>query len=165
MRLFHRDKDALWQKSDALEFQQKLSAEERWLGDTEAANYCFDCKREFSWMVRRHHCRSAGGLRAGPSTRADASERGLRGRRWHCSQLSRKTTLPLSFEGTSCGGYVRQGLSRTLGDPRKGREFNTGGVGRVKGTHRDVEHPETQPLALSWPAGVRGEMKPRESRG
>lgn len=60
MWLCPRDKDALWQKSDALEFQQKLSAEERWLGDSEA-NHCFDCKREFSWMVRRHHCRSAGG--------------------------------------------------------------------------------------------------------
>ncbi|XP_012493447.1 PREDICTED: FYVE and coiled-coil domain-containing protein 1 [Propithecus coquereli] len=54
-----RDKDALWQKSDALEFQQKLSAEERWVGDTEA-NHCLDCKREFSWMVRRHHCRICG---------------------------------------------------------------------------------------------------------
>lgn len=54
-----KDKDALWQKSDALEFQQKLSAEERWLGDTEA-NHCLDCKREFSWMVRRHHCRICG---------------------------------------------------------------------------------------------------------
>ncbi|XP_045153556.1 FYVE and coiled-coil domain-containing protein 1 isoform X2 [Echinops telfairi] len=54
-----RDKDALWQKSDALEFQQKLSAEERWLGDTEAS-HCLDCKREFSWMVRRHHCRVCG---------------------------------------------------------------------------------------------------------
>ncbi|KAM8758532.1 FYVE and coiled-coil domain-containing protein 1 [Rhynchonycteris naso] len=54
-----RDKDALWQKSDALEFQQKLSAEERWLGDAEA-NHCLDCKREFSWMVRRHHCRACG---------------------------------------------------------------------------------------------------------
>lgn len=54
-----RDKDALWQKSDALEFQQKLSAEERCLGDTEA-NHCLDCKREFSWMVRRHHCRICG---------------------------------------------------------------------------------------------------------
>ncbi|XP_023556485.1 FYVE and coiled-coil domain-containing protein 1 [Octodon degus] len=51
-----RDKDALWQKSDALEFQQKLSTVERWLGDTEAT-HCLDCKREFSWMVRRHHCR------------------------------------------------------------------------------------------------------------
>uniref|UniRef100_A0A4W2DQ97 FYVE and coiled-coil domain autophagy adaptor 1 n=1 Tax=Bos indicus x Bos taurus TaxID=30522 RepID=A0A4W2DQ97_BOBOX len=54
-----RDKDALWQKSDALEFQQKLSAEERWPGDMEA-NHCLDCKREFSWMVRRHHCRICG---------------------------------------------------------------------------------------------------------
>ncbi|XP_013015765.1 FYVE and coiled-coil domain-containing protein 1 isoform X2 [Cavia porcellus] len=54
-----RDKDALWQKSDALEFQQKLSAVERWLGDAEAT-HCLDCKREFSWMVRRHHCRVCG---------------------------------------------------------------------------------------------------------
>ncbi|KAJ1069320.1 hypothetical protein K5549_014270 [Capra hircus] len=54
-----RDKDALWQKSDALEFQQKLSAEERWPGDMEV-NHCLDCKREFSWMVRRHHCRVCG---------------------------------------------------------------------------------------------------------
>ncbi|KAF6099357.1 FYVE and coiled-coil domain autophagy adaptor 1 [Phyllostomus discolor] len=54
-----RDKDALWQKSDALEFQQKLSAEEKLLGDAEAS-HCLDCKREFSWMVRRHHCRACG---------------------------------------------------------------------------------------------------------
>lgn len=57
---YYRDKDALWQKSDALEFQQKLSAEEKCLGDMEA-NHCHDCKREFSWIVRRHHCRLAGG--------------------------------------------------------------------------------------------------------
>lgn len=54
-----RDKDALWQKSDALEFQQKLSAEEKGLGEAEL-NHCLDCKREFSWMVRRHHCRICG---------------------------------------------------------------------------------------------------------
>lgn len=54
-----RDKDALWQKSDALEFQQKLSAEEKCLGDMEV-NHCHDCKREFSWIVRRHHCRICG---------------------------------------------------------------------------------------------------------
>lgn len=54
-----RDKDALWQKSDALEFQQKLNAEEKCLGDMEA-NHCHDCKREFSWIVRRHHCRICG---------------------------------------------------------------------------------------------------------
>ncbi|XP_012885683.1 PREDICTED: FYVE and coiled-coil domain-containing protein 1 [Dipodomys ordii] len=54
-----RDKDALWQKSDALEFQQKLSAEERCVGDAEAT-HCHDCRREFGWMVRRHHCRICG---------------------------------------------------------------------------------------------------------
>ncbi|XP_053913816.1 FYVE and coiled-coil domain-containing protein 1 isoform X1 [Cuculus canorus] len=54
-----RDKDALWQKSDALEFQQKLSAEQKWQGDTEV-NHCLDCQKEFSWMVRRHHCRMCG---------------------------------------------------------------------------------------------------------
>lgn len=57
MSTFERDKDALWQKSDALEFQQKLSAEQRWLGDAEV-NCCLDCQKEFGWMSRRHHCRS-----------------------------------------------------------------------------------------------------------
>ncbi|XP_077160623.1 FYVE and coiled-coil domain-containing protein 1 isoform X2 [Paroedura picta] len=54
-----RDKDALWQKSDALEFQQKLSAEQRWLGDAEVS-CCQDCQKEFGWMNRRHHCRLCG---------------------------------------------------------------------------------------------------------
>ncbi|XP_063160076.1 FYVE and coiled-coil domain-containing protein 1 [Candoia aspera] len=54
-----RDKDALWQKSDALEFQQKLTAEQRWLGDAEVTN-CLDCQKEFGWMNRRHHCRMCG---------------------------------------------------------------------------------------------------------
>ncbi|CAM5092580.1 unnamed protein product [Eretmochelys imbricata] len=54
-----RDKDALWQKSDALEFQQKLCEEQRWLGDTEV-NHCLGCQREFTWMMRRHHCRLCG---------------------------------------------------------------------------------------------------------
>ena len=63
---YYRDKDALWQKSDALEFQQKLSAEEKCLGDVEA-NHCHDCKREFSWIVRRHHCRLAAGSSPGCS--------------------------------------------------------------------------------------------------
>ncbi|MGH0124515.1 UNVERIFIED_CONTAM: hypothetical protein FKN15_019002 [Acipenser sinensis] len=52
-----RDKDALWQKSDALEFEQKVCAEERWLVDRET-NHCLDCKSQFTWWLRRHHCRS-----------------------------------------------------------------------------------------------------------
>ncbi|XP_030228473.1 FYVE and coiled-coil domain-containing protein 1 [Gadus morhua] len=55
-----RDKDALWQKSDALEFEQKLRAEERWwLVDKEATN-CLDCRGHFTWYLRRHHCRLCG---------------------------------------------------------------------------------------------------------
>uniref|UniRef100_A0A8C6W0U5 FYVE and coiled-coil domain-containing protein 1 n=1 Tax=Nothobranchius furzeri TaxID=105023 RepID=A0A8C6W0U5_NOTFU len=55
-----KDKDALWQKSDALEFEQKLRAEERWwLVDKEATN-CLDCRGQFTWYLRRHHCRLCG---------------------------------------------------------------------------------------------------------
>ncbi|MBN3274717.1 FYCO1 protein, partial [Polyodon spathula] len=54
-----KDKDALWQKSDALEFEQKLRAEERWLVDRET-NHCLDCQSPFTWWLRRHHCRLCG---------------------------------------------------------------------------------------------------------
>ncbi|XP_074491618.1 FYVE and coiled-coil domain-containing protein 1 [Sebastes fasciatus] len=55
-----RDKDALWQKSDALEFEQRLRAEERWwLVDKEATN-CLGCQGQFTWFLRRHHCRLCG---------------------------------------------------------------------------------------------------------
>ncbi|XP_067851812.1 FYVE and coiled-coil domain-containing protein 1 [Heptranchias perlo] len=54
-----KDKDALWQKSDALEFEQKLRTEARWLGDREV-NYCLDCQSQFTWWLRRHHCRLCG---------------------------------------------------------------------------------------------------------
>lgn len=53
-----RDKDILWQKSDALEFEQKLRAEERWLQDKEAT-HCLGCQGHFTWWLRRHHCRWA----------------------------------------------------------------------------------------------------------
>ncbi|XP_054646559.1 FYVE and coiled-coil domain-containing protein 1 isoform X2 [Dunckerocampus dactyliophorus] len=54
-----RDKDALWQKSDALEFEQKLRAEERWWLDKEAT-HCLGCQGQFTWWLRRHHCRLCG---------------------------------------------------------------------------------------------------------
>uniref|UniRef100_UPI00358FB0D0 FYVE and coiled-coil domain-containing protein 1-like isoform X2 n=1 Tax=Myxine glutinosa TaxID=7769 RepID=UPI00358FB0D0 len=51
-----RDKDVLWQKSDMLEFEQRLRAEERFeQGDS--ASQCLDCRSTFSWMLRRHSCR------------------------------------------------------------------------------------------------------------
>lgn len=55
-----RDKDALWQKSDALEFEQKLRAEERWWLVDKEATHCLDCQGQFTWWLRRHHCRLCG---------------------------------------------------------------------------------------------------------
>ncbi|XP_027877131.1 FYVE and coiled-coil domain-containing protein 1 [Xiphophorus couchianus] len=51
-----REKDALWQKSDALEFEQKLRDEE-----TERdVNYCLGCHTQFSWWLRKYNCRLCG---------------------------------------------------------------------------------------------------------
>ncbi|XP_068599254.1 FYVE and coiled-coil domain-containing protein 1 [Brachionichthys hirsutus] len=55
-----RDKDALWQKSDALEFEQKLRAEERWWLVDKDATHCLGCRGQFTWWLRRHHCRLCG---------------------------------------------------------------------------------------------------------
>ncbi|XP_024134159.1 FYVE and coiled-coil domain-containing protein 1 isoform X1 [Oryzias melastigma] len=55
-----RDKDALWQKSDALEFEQKLRAEERWWLVDNEATHCLGCRGQFTWWLRRHHCRLCG---------------------------------------------------------------------------------------------------------
>lgn len=53
--LFRREKDALWQKNDALEFEQKLRDEE-----TERdVNHCVGCRTQFSWWLRKYTCRSA----------------------------------------------------------------------------------------------------------
>lgn len=48
-----RDKDALWQKSDALEFEQKLRDEE----SERDVNYCLGCHTQFSWWFRKYSCR------------------------------------------------------------------------------------------------------------
>uniref|UniRef100_A0A673IU29 FYVE and coiled-coil domain-containing protein 1 n=1 Tax=Sinocyclocheilus rhinocerous TaxID=307959 RepID=A0A673IU29_9TELE len=55
-----RDKDALWQKSDALEFEQKLRAEEQWRLVDKEATHCLGCQGQFTWWLRRHHCRLCG---------------------------------------------------------------------------------------------------------
>ncbi|XP_043120406.1 FYVE and coiled-coil domain-containing protein 1 isoform X2 [Puntigrus tetrazona] len=52
-----RDKDALWQKSDALEFEQKRRAEEQTDRDV---TYCLSCRNHFTWMLRKHSCRFCG---------------------------------------------------------------------------------------------------------
>lgn len=53
-----REKDALWQKTNALEFEQKLRDEEM----EKDVNYCMDCHSQFSWLLRKHNCRSDGPL-------------------------------------------------------------------------------------------------------
>nr|XP_046264741.1 FYVE and coiled-coil domain-containing protein 1-like [Scatophagus argus] len=51
-----REKDALWQKTDALEFEQKLRDEE-----TERdVNYCLGCHSQFNWWLRKYTCRLCG---------------------------------------------------------------------------------------------------------
>ncbi|XP_064862086.1 FYVE and coiled-coil domain-containing protein 1-like isoform X1 [Oncorhynchus nerka] len=53
-----REKDALWQKSDALEFEQKLRAEEQTKRDTcSNTSHCLSCSSPFSWWLHRHTCR------------------------------------------------------------------------------------------------------------
>ncbi|XP_072295506.1 FYVE and coiled-coil domain-containing protein 1 isoform X2 [Eucyclogobius newberryi] len=55
-----RDKDALWQKSDALEFEQKLRSEERWWLMDKETTHCLGCQGQFTWWLRKHHCRWCG---------------------------------------------------------------------------------------------------------
>ncbi|XP_070973684.1 FYVE and coiled-coil domain-containing protein 1-like isoform X1 [Oncorhynchus clarkii lewisi] len=56
-----REKDALWQKSDALEFEQKLRAEEQTKRDTcSNTSHCLSCSSPFSWWLHRHTCRLCG---------------------------------------------------------------------------------------------------------
>ncbi|XP_076009646.1 FYVE and coiled-coil domain-containing protein 1 isoform X2 [Genypterus blacodes] len=55
-----KDKDALWQKSDALEYEQKLRAEEQWWLVDKEATRCLDCSGQFTWWLRKHHCRLCG---------------------------------------------------------------------------------------------------------
>ncbi|XP_064821235.1 FYVE and coiled-coil domain-containing protein 1-like isoform X2 [Oncorhynchus masou masou] len=53
-----REKDALWQRSDALEFEQKLRAEEQTKRDTcSNTSHCLSCSSPFSWWLHRHTCR------------------------------------------------------------------------------------------------------------
>ncbi|KAJ8336509.1 hypothetical protein SKAU_G00377290 [Synaphobranchus kaupii] len=49
-----KEKDALWKKSDALEFEQKLREEEV-VSDREAGS-CPACHSQYSWLLRRHQC-------------------------------------------------------------------------------------------------------------
>ncbi|XP_052093546.1 FYVE and coiled-coil domain-containing protein 1-like isoform X2 [Mytilus californianus] len=54
-----RDKDSLWQKTDQLSYEQKLQARDKWL-DEKDITQCMQCRTDFSFTVRKHHCRICG---------------------------------------------------------------------------------------------------------
>ncbi|XP_064594358.1 FYVE and coiled-coil domain-containing protein 1-like isoform X2 [Liolophura sinensis] len=54
-----REKDALWQKTDSLVYEQRVHATEKWIEDSEVHN-CMGCRIEFSFTTRKHHCRQCG---------------------------------------------------------------------------------------------------------
>ena len=54
-----KEKDSLWKKTDKLSYQQKLQAKDKWL-DEKNVSQCMGCKNDFSFTLRKHHCRICG---------------------------------------------------------------------------------------------------------
>ncbi|ELU16347.1 hypothetical protein CAPTEDRAFT_170331, partial [Capitella teleta] len=54
-----KDKDSLWQKTDRLEFEQRIQASKVWM-ENDSVTHCMDCSLEFSLIRRKHHCRLCG---------------------------------------------------------------------------------------------------------
>ncbi|XP_061197499.1 FYVE and coiled-coil domain-containing protein 1-like isoform X2 [Saccostrea echinata] len=56
-----KEKDTLWQQTDRLTYEQKMQSSAKWM-DEKTVTKCLGCKQEFTFMVRKHHCRLCGGV-------------------------------------------------------------------------------------------------------
>lgn len=54
-----KEKDSLWQQTDRLTYEQKMQSTAKWM-DEKSVTHCLGCKTEFTFMVRKHHCRLCG---------------------------------------------------------------------------------------------------------
>jgi len=54
-----REKAELWKKADDMEHEIKVKADDRWMDDSEAS-HCLGCNAEFTFLLRKHHCRMCG---------------------------------------------------------------------------------------------------------
>ncbi|XP_048781282.2 FYVE and coiled-coil domain-containing protein 1-like isoform X2 [Ostrea edulis] len=54
-----KEKDTLWQQTDRLTYEQKMQSSAKWIDEKTVTN-CMGCKAEFTFMVRKHHCRLCG---------------------------------------------------------------------------------------------------------
>ncbi|KAF8784324.1 uncharacterized protein LOC129959536 isoform X2 [Argiope bruennichi] len=54
-----KEKDILWKTNDRLRYLHKIQINDRWIDDREVSK-CLGCRSQFSFLLRKHHCRHCG---------------------------------------------------------------------------------------------------------